>query len=224
MKQNEMTFNVARTGAIAGWLTLAGILVFEVIGPQIIAGQRVSGTLDAASIQAYYRHTALSYFALGQFLITLTFVPFALALRESLVVGARARFLAKLGLLFVIAEVPLLITKSALQATLVTIATSGGDVVPFFRFWDTLYNGGLYAMEAGLAVTFTLAMRNMREFPRWMPLFGLVVGALQLMNLSALFVGIPDSVTVIGNITLAIWFAGASIGLGQLAKQTHSAG
>ncbi len=226
MKQNITINNIARVGMIAGWLTLAGIVLFAVIGPLLVAGPRVSGTLDATStsIQAYYRHGALAYFAAAQFLIPLAFVPFALALRESLAGAARARFLAQLGLLFAIAFAPLLTTRSALQATLVTTATSGGDIVPLFRFWDMLYNSGLYAMAAGLTATFALAMRETHEFPRWMPIFGLVVGALQLVNLSALILGIADTVTLVGNLAFVVWFIGANIGLGRLAKQTRSAG
>ena len=87
-----------------------------------------------------------------------------------------------------------------------------------------LSNTGLYAMTAGFAPTFALAMRETHAFPRWMPLFGLVVGALQLVNLSALILGIPDSVTLVGNLPFVVWFIGANIGLGRLAKQTQSAG
>jgi hypothetical protein len=50
------------------------------------------------------------------------------------------------------------------------------------------------------------------------------VALLQLVNVTALFIGIPDNVTLIGNLAFMGWFIGANIGLGRLAKQTQSAG
>jgi hypothetical protein len=216
----SLKINIARVGALAGWAAFAGILLFEVIGPQIVAGQRVSGTLDANIVLAYYRYSALQYFAPAVFLAALAFLVFAVALRETLSVNETARFLGKLGIAFTIIEVPLIIAKSALSATLVSIATYGGDIMPLFRFWDVLYNGGVYAVEAGVAVSFALAMQHVPGFPRWMPWFGLVTGALQLVNMLGLFIGIPDSLTLPGNITFAIWLVGANIGLSRLAWQT----
>src|SRR5258707_15592497 len=100
MRQNDSTHFAARIGVVAGWLTLSSILLFSVIGPQIIAGQRVSGTLDPSTIQAYYRHAALAPFSAVGFIIIPFFLPFVLALRQSLAVSDRARFLSTLGLLF----------------------------------------------------------------------------------------------------------------------------
>src|ERR1043166_9241409 len=59
MTEGRAGLNLAKYGAIAGWLTLAVIVTFSIVGPQIIAGQRVSGTLESSAIQAYYRHPAL---------------------------------------------------------------------------------------------------------------------------------------------------------------------
>src|SRR5215212_1481877 len=90
---------VARIGADTGWLVLASVGLFSIVGPQIIAGQRVSGTLDPAAIQAYYRHTALAPFSAGGFITIIFLLPFYLALRQSLAGSERARFLSTLGLL-----------------------------------------------------------------------------------------------------------------------------
>lgn len=215
----ELKSRVARVGAIAGWLTLLGILLFDVIGPMIVAGQRVSGTLDAGAITSYYGNSALQYFVPAVFLTAAMFLVFGVALFESLGVSEQARFHARLGLAFAIVEVPIIITKSALTATLVSIATSGGEVVSLFRFWDVLYNGGVYVVEAGLVLAFGLAMRYVPAFPRWMLRFSLLAGALQLVNMTALFVGIPDYATIVGNLAFVIWFAGANVGLTRIAWQ-----
>lgn len=45
-----------RLGAVAGWLTLDGVLVGLVIVPTAIGGQPVTGTSDARLITAYFAH------------------------------------------------------------------------------------------------------------------------------------------------------------------------
>jgi len=60
MQPNDSSRFVPGLGALAGWLALAGIVAFSIIGPQLIAGQRVSGSLDPAVIQAFYAHTLLA--------------------------------------------------------------------------------------------------------------------------------------------------------------------
>jgi hypothetical protein len=224
MKQNNSTFPIALIGAVGGWLALAGILAFSVIGPMIAAGQRVSGTLDAAAIQAYYRHGALAPVNAGGFFIMLVFLPFALAMRQVLSGDERARFLSMLGLVFAVAAAPLYLAEYSLQAALVGVAANGGDVVPLFRFWDILYNSAIYVLEAGYAAAFALAMRGAPGFPRWMPRYGLIVALFQLANATALFAGIPDNVTLIGNLALVGWFIGANTGLSRLARLPRSQG
>jgi len=61
------------------------------------------------------------------------------------------------------------------------------------------------------------AMRDVAVFPRWLPRFSLVVAALQLFNLSAIWVGIPDVLTLVGNLFFGVWFVAASVGLGRPA-------
>jgi hypothetical protein len=147
------------------------------------------------------------------------FLVFGVALFEALHSTDQVRFLARLGLAFVIVEIPLIITKSALMAALVTIAGSEGVIVPLFRFWDVLYNSGVYVVEAGVVLSFGLAMHYVPAFPRWLMGLSLVAGALQLVNMIALFVGIPDSATIIGNLAFAVWLIGANVGLSRMAWQ-----
>ena len=83
------------------------------------------------------------------------------------------------------------LTGIAAQMSLVVIARSGGDVVPLFRFWDTLYNSGAYALEAGWVAAFGLAMRDVVGFPRWLTGFSLVTAAVLAINIFAIWIGSP---------------------------------
>jgi hypothetical protein len=89
--------------------------------------------------------------------------------------------------------------------------------VPLFRFWDVLYNSALYVLEAGWVGAFGIAMSGNTAFPRWLPRFSLVVAALQLVNVAAIWVGMPDQLTLAGNFSFGIWIGGASFGLTRLA-------
>jgi hypothetical protein len=214
-----MDARIARIGALAGWVSVVAIFAYH-IGLSILVGQRVSGTTDASAIEAYYRNGIIAPASIAPFLAVIPIAIFTLALREALAVSPRARFLGTLALVFVVAELPGILVQSALEATLVTVASRGGDVVPLFRFWDVLYNSGLYVLEAGWIGAFGLAMTESPAFPRWLPRFSFAVAALQLVNMSAIWVGIPDQLTLPGNICFGIWFGAASVGLGRLAAQS----
>ncbi len=112
---------------------------------------------------------------------------------------------------------PGILAQGALEATLVTIASRGGDIVPLFRFWDVLYNSALYVLEAGWVAAFGIAMSGNPAFPRWLPRFSFAVAVLQLINMTAIWVGIPDQFTLVGNLGFGIWIGGASYGLTRLA-------
>ncbi len=208
--------NVTRIGGYAGWISVIGIFGYH-IGLTAIVGQRVSGTTDVAAIRSYYEHAVIAPASIAPFVVMIAVLVFALAMREVLAALPGGRFLANLGLLLVVAELPVILTTSSLEAALVTTATSGGDVLPLFRFWDVLYNSAAYVLEAGWVGAFGLAMREASAFPRWLPRMALLVAALQLVNMTAIWVGIPDTFTLVGNVFFAIFFVGGSIGLGRLA-------
>jgi hypothetical protein len=208
--------NVARIGAYAGWISVFGIFAYH-IGLTVVVGQRVSGTTDVAAIQSYYQHAVIAPASIAPFVVMIAVLAFALAMREILSALPGARFLANLGLLLAVAEIPVILTESSLEAALVATATSGGDVLPLFRFWDVLYNSAAYVLEAGWVGAFGLAMREAPGFPRWLPRLALVVAALQIVNMTAIWVGIPDALTLVGNVFFGVFFIGASIGLGRLA-------
>jgi hypothetical protein len=212
------TRDTARVGSIAGWMLLFGILAFGVIGPTIVAGQRVSGTSDPELIRTYYSHPGLEVFTLLGFPIIAIAVVFVFGLRECVSTDARGRFLGTLGLLLFLVEAPLLIAEMALQGTLVTVTRAGGDPLALFRFWDVLYNSGAYALEAGMILCLSLATRDVAGFPPWLPRFGVAAAVLQLINMTAIFAGIPDQVTLVGNVTFSIWIATMAISLGRIAR------
>lgn len=213
-----MAASPARVGSVAGWLTLAGILGFEVLLPMLIAGQRISATTDAEVIRAYYDHGVLGpVVSIGVFLIVLAFVPFAVAIRTVASADDERRFAATIGLGFAITAAPLYVAKAALAETLVTLAPTTTDPVPLFRFWDVLYNGGIYPLEAGWVLGLGLGLAGRATMPRWLGPFSWVVAGLQIVNMTALFVGIPDALTLPGNLALAVWLGMVSLSLGREA-------
>ena len=72
-----MDSGIARLGAAAGWLSLAMIFGYH-IGLTIVAGQRVSGTMDAAAIEGYYRSGVI---APASITIFLSVVPILIFVR-----------------------------------------------------------------------------------------------------------------------------------------------
>ena len=81
---------VARVGAWAGWLSLVGIVGYHV-ALMALAGQRVSGTSDLATIRDYYAQPVVAVASVETFLVVLAVAVFAVALRETLVAGAAPR-------------------------------------------------------------------------------------------------------------------------------------
>lgn len=211
-----MERSIARAGAWAGIVALVGIFGSH-LALMAIAGQRVSGTTDVALITAYYQHPAIALLSVGQFLVLIPFAVFIVALRESASTTTWTRFLATIGLAAAVAEFAVIMTVVAAQAALVATVRSGGEVVGLFRFWDALYNSGAFALEATWVAAFGLAMRHVAAFPGWLFRFSLVTSALLAINVSAIWVGIPDAATLPSALLLGIWFGATSYGLYRLA-------
>jgi hypothetical protein len=210
-------------GALAGWLTLAGILAFEVIGPSLAIGQRVTGSTDRGQIEAYYANSVLVWFGIGQVAIIIGFVVFVTALREALVRREQTSFWANTGFAFALVAAALLLVRSAVEMSLVRALAAGTDILPSFFVWDFTYNGALYAMEAGYPTAFALAMTGWRSTPRWYLGLALVVSALQLVNMTSLAVGLPLAATLPGNIAFAAWFGVTAWILGRHGATAESA-
>lgn len=205
-----VSWGALRFSAFAGILAVVLVLTGVIVAPQVVAGQRVSGTEDVGLIRAYYAHTALAPLQAVLFPAAALILVLAVGLHA---VASRgdARTFATMGLGFTIAIVPGYIFSAALQASLVAVATSGGDVLPLFRLWDVFYNSGLYTLEAGYVLAFSLALSASGVFPRWFRPFGIVVGLLQALNAYALWLGLPDMATMPGNVGMLAWLLVASL-------------
>jgi len=199
-----------RVSGFAGLVAVALVVTCVMVAPQIVAGQRVSGTVDPQLIRAYYLHPPLATLQVAVFPAAGLILLLAAGL-HSLAARGRSGTLASWGLAFTIAIVPGYLLEAALQAALVSVASSGGDVLPLFRVWDVFYNSGLYALEAGYVITFSLALTQENVFPRWFRTFGVVAGLLQLANVSALWIGLPDAATIPGNLGMLSWLLIASL-------------
>jgi len=209
-----MDRSIARVGAWAGVIALVGIFGYH-LALMAIAGQRVSGTIDSTAIRAYYQQPGIAALSVEQFVTLIPMLVFVVALRERLSSAPWTRFLTTIALVAVTAEIAVLVSEIAAQAALVATVRSGGDAVGLFRFWDVLYNSGAYAFEAVWVSTFGLAMRGVVGFPGWLPRFSLVTAALLAINITAIWVGIPDAATLPSALFLGIWFGATSFGLNR---------
>lgn len=208
----------ARLGAWTGIAMFAGILAFVVVGPQVVAGERVSGVVDEAAIRAYYDHPALLWLATASFLVPPLMLLFFLSLREVVGTTPGRRFLATFGVLAAAVEAPLLLGQSALSAALVEQATTGGEVLPLFRTWDYLYNSGADAVEIGWVLAFSLAARGIAGFPRWFAVHGAVAAALLLVIVFLLPARVPDQVHLLLYLPVIAWLLVAIVSLFRHAR------
>jgi hypothetical protein len=212
-----MASQVARIGAVAGWIGLLGIFGYHLL-LQGLFGPRVSGTLDAAAVTDFYAHDAIAWLGLEQIVVTIPVLVFVVALREVLGQWPIARFWATVGLAVMTAEVALIITEVSIQAALVTAVASGADPLPLFRLWDVLYNSGVYVLEASVLLTFGLAFRAADAFPGWLAGLSFVAAAAIGINAVAIWIGLPDRATLPANLLFAAWFGGTSLVLGRLGR------
>jgi hypothetical protein len=212
-----MERSVPRVGARAGWLALVGIVGYH-LALTALAGQRVSGTSDLATIKAYYGQSIVAVLGVSQFLVVIPFLVFAWALRETLARSPGGRLIAGVALLAAVAEVPVVLTEIASQAAVAAAVEAGEGVAGLFRFWDVLYNSGLYALEATWVLGFGLAIRHSAGFPRFMSWLSPLTGVLLAINVFAIWIRIPDAATLPSAVAISAWIAGASLGLRRLAR------
>ncbi|HUQ78058.1 MAG TPA: hypothetical protein VM427_04200 [Patescibacteria group bacterium] len=212
-----MDRSVARIGSIAGWLSLAGIFGYHLM-LTVLAGQRVSGTSDLGAIQAYFGQSAVAAAGVEQFIVVIAVAVFVVALRQTLAVDDLRGMITTVALVAAGAELAVILVEISIQAALVVSVQAGEPVAGLFRLWDVLYNSGAYALEATWVIAFGIAMRNRPEFPapmRWLSAIG---GALLAINIFAIWIHIPDAATLPSAVVLAVWLAGASIGLGRIGS------
>ncbi len=217
-----MERSVPRIGSWAGWISVIGILGYHLL-LTALAGQRVSGTTDLEAVKAYYGQPIVAALGVEQFVIVIPVLVFGLVLRETLATNPWTRLLAGIGLGALVIELPVVLTEIAAQAGLVAAVQAGEPVGGLFRFWDALYNSGLYAIEATWVLGFGLAMRQHAAFPRAMRWLTPVTALLLAINVSAIWIGIPDAATLPSALFIALWLAGASLGLGRVAASAPRA-
>ena len=218
-----------KIGGIAGLLTIIGIFAFEIIGPSAIAGNSLSGTTDSASILSYYNHHSLgwTYWASGT--IVLFFPVFLCGIYLALREGAKSTGVSIIllaGIVIAAAEIPSALVEYALQWTLVWVAgahaatsdaitrtalESVGGMV--FRFWDVFYNSLIYWLEGGYLLLFSVVIIKGGVFRRAIGWYGLLAAAYQFFNTAAIPFGVPDALTLPGNLLLAAWFVAVSVSL-----------
>lgn len=212
---------VVRIGAVAGWIFLIGVLVVLLILPTLIAGQPLSATVDADRIRTYFAHQELAPL-IGLFppFLSVAVVTFGLALREVFRDRPGAHFYATGGLAFLLVTSALYVTQAALAATLITLATTGGEeIVPVFRFYDVLYNNAADVLEGTWILGFSLAMLKSSTFPSWIGWVGVVVAVSRWAKAFAPFTGaFPDAILALLGVFLFVWLGATVIQLTRLAR------
>lgn len=208
----------ARIAQVAGWLSVILIFGYHIV-LMALAGPPVSGTTDVSQIAAYYGHTVVAPLGLVEFLASVAALVFVIALREVVGDQPRARLWATVAVGALIAELPLIIAEVSVQAALVTGVSNGSDLVVPFRFFDVFYNSGAYVLEATLLGAFALAFAASGRMPRWLIGAAAVGAAAQLLNASAIWIGLPNGLTLIGNVLFAIWFGGTAYVIGRTVAQ-----
>jgi hypothetical protein len=212
-----MDSRVPRIGAWSGFVVVVGIVGYHV-ALTLLAGQRVSGTLDVPSIETYYGQSVVAILGVTQFLVVVPFLVLAQALRQTLSRSEDGRFLAGIAVLAAAAQAAVILTITAAQAALVVAVDAGESVSALFRFWDALYNSGIYALEATWVLAFGLAMRAEPAFPRMTSWLSPLAAALLAINVFAIWLGIPDFLTLPSAVAVAGWLVVASIGLRRMAE------
>lgn len=196
---------------VSGLALVLLVVSFGIVGPAMVAGPRVTATLDAGAVRAYYGHAALAPLTVLLMPAAAAALVFFWSFREALVAAGAPVMAATLGGLFGVAQVPMYLGSAALGAALVGLASAGADVVPLFRFWDVYYNSAGYVLESAVLLSFSAALWRCAPPRRGLAGFGFAAGALQALNVGAMWLGWPDAATMPGNVALLAWLSAASI-------------
>jgi hypothetical protein len=135
-----------------------------------------------------------------------------------------SRFLGTIALVAGVVELGLIAVVMSAQAAIVVEVQAGHEVVGSFRFFDVLYNTGVDVFEATWIGAFGLAMRGKPGFARWMVGLSLLGSGLLYLKATAIWIGIPDPVTLPVAVLTVAWFVGASLGLRRLSAGTAGTG
>ena len=220
---------------ICGLATALQVVLLEVAFPYVISGPRLTGSSSLGSLLAAYSNPALvgTFWPAGVFILFVLFVlGIYLALRDAAGSSGMSIFLlAAVAVAFM--EVPVLLTRTALQWTLVSITAQHGVVadnstrialevsgVVVYRIYDVLYNSLLYWIEGGYVLLLGLVILRTRVFAHWLGWFSLVVALYQFLNTLGIPLGIPDALVLLGNALLILWTLLVSISLLRLRERS----
>ncbi len=201
----------------------------------MISGPGLSRSSSLGSLLAAYSNPALvgTFWPAGLFILFVLFVlGIYLALRDAAASAGMSIFLlAAVAVAFM--EVPVLLTRTALQWTLVSITAQHGVVadnstrialevsaVVVYRVYDVLYNSLLYWIEGGYVLLLGLVILKTRVFAHWLGWFSLVVAVYQFFNTLGIPLGIPDALVIVGNVLLILWTLSVSISLLRLGDRS----
>jgi hypothetical protein len=223
---------------VAGVSGLATVLLsglLEFVFPYLIAGPRVSGNSGVGVLLSSYNHPGLvgTFWPAG---VSLFFVLFVFGIYlvfrdEANTAGMTIFLLAAAAVAFM--EVPVLLTRTAFQWTLVSIAGSQAIATDnatrialevsrlvVFRIWDVLYNSLLYWIVGGYILLFGMVILGTKVFAHWVGWFSLVVALFQFFNTLTIPLGIADIFTLPGNVLYLLWILSISILLLQLKDRS----
>jgi len=220
---------------ICGLATVLQVALLEIAFPYVISGPRLSGSSSLGSLLAAYSNPALvgTFWPAGVFILFVLFIlGIYLALRDAAASAGMSIFLlAAVAVAFM--EVPVLLTRTALQWTLVSITAQHGVVadnstrialevsaVVVYRVYDVLYSSLLYWIEGGYVLLLGLVILRTGVFAHWLGWSSLVVGLYQFFNTLGIPLGIPDAVVILGNILLILWTLMMSISLLRLGNRS----
>ena len=220
---------------ICGLATVLQVVLLEIAFPYVISGPRLSGSSSLGSLLAAYSNPALvgTFWPAGVFILFVLFIlGIYLALQDAAASAGMSIFLlAAVAVAFM--EVPVLLTRTALQWTLVSITAQHGVVadnstrialevsaVVVYRVYDVLYSSLLYWIEGGYVLLLGLVILRTGVFAHWLGWSSLVVGLYQFFNTLGIPLGIPDAVVILGNILLILWTLMMSISLLRLGNRS----
>jgi hypothetical protein len=207
-----MDRTIARIGSWAGFIAVIGIIAYHG-SLMAVAGPRIAGSTDAATIATYFGAGGVAALSVEQIFVLVPAIVLFAALRELLDGDELARFLATLGLVAAAIEMALIAVTMAAQAGLVVAVQAGEPGAGTFRYLDVLYNTAADVFEGTWVLAFGLAMRGAATFPRWMIGLSLIASGSLYVKSLAIWIGIPDPVTLPVALLIVAWLVGASLGL-----------
>jgi len=210
-----------RLGAVAGWLSLIGLVVGLIVLPAAIAGQSPSSSNSPAEIHAYYIHPELALLnGYVTAFVSLGFVVFAFGLRAALGAGSdRDRAFVDIGVALTIIAMSLNLVSGALVAALVDAAGRGSaDLSHLVRLHDVIYDGLGDVLEGAWIGAFSLAMLG-GSLPRWIGWYGIALTIAHWVKAFGPFVAMPAAVDMLFGILILVWFLATVVALTQVARQ-----